>query len=114
MTHEQWEAEVSVEIKADALWKVRAYRLSLFLGDLAWQDVTKLMRDRRTIGIAEQVYRAVGSLGSDIAEGYSRSTGKDRARFYEYALVRRGKSGIGTTRLAMCWGQKWQCIALVS
>ncbi len=28
----------------------------------------------------------VGSIRANIAEGYSRGTGKDRARFYEYAL----------------------------
>jgi four helix bundle protein len=33
-----------------------------------------------------RVYRAVGSVGANVAEGYSRGTGKDRARFYEYAL----------------------------
>lgn len=36
--------------------------------------------------MADQLYRAVGSIGANIAEGYSRGTGKDRARFYEYAL----------------------------
>ena len=28
----------------------------------------------------------MGSVSANIAEGYSRGTGKDRARFYEYAL----------------------------
>jgi len=32
------------------------------------------------------LYRAVGSIGANLAEGYSRGTGRDRARFYEYAL----------------------------
>jgi hypothetical protein len=27
-----------------------------------------------------------GSISANLAEGYSRGTGKDRARFYEYAL----------------------------
>lgn len=44
------------------------------------------MRDRRTIGLAEQLYRALGSISANIAEGFSRGTGRDRARFYEYAL----------------------------
>jgi len=48
--------------------------------------VTKLMKDRRTIGLSDQLYRATGSIGANISEGYSRSTGKDRARLYEYAL----------------------------
>jgi hypothetical protein len=32
------------------------------------------------------LYRALGSVGANLAEGYSRGTGRDRARFYEYAL----------------------------
>jgi four helix bundle protein len=36
--------------------------------------------------VAGQIYRAVGSIGANIAEGYSRSSPRDRARFYEYAL----------------------------
>jgi hypothetical protein len=28
----------------------------------------------------------LGSISANLAEGYSRGTGKDRARFYEYAL----------------------------
>ncbi len=44
------------------------------------------MQDRRTISLADQLYRSLGSIGTNIAEGYSRSTGRDRARFYEYAL----------------------------
>lgn len=34
----------------------------------------------------DQLYRAVEGIGAQISEGYSRRTGKDRARFYEYAL----------------------------
>jgi four helix bundle protein len=82
----KWEASVPSVLKADVLWKLAAYRLSTFLSDLAWRDVTKLMKDRRTLGLSDQLYRATGSIGANIAEGYSRSTGKDRTRFYEYAL----------------------------
>ena len=68
------------------LWTVKAYRYALFLSDLCWFDVTKLMQDKRTLDLSDQLYRAAGSISANIAEGYSRSTGKDRARFYEYAL----------------------------
>ncbi len=73
-------------LKEDPLWNVEAYRLALFLADVAWKDVTRLMQDKRTLDLASQLYRAVGSIGANISEGYSRGTGKDRARFYEYAL----------------------------
>ncbi len=84
--YEEWEQTVPMAIRADSLWQVKAYRLAMFLADLGWPDVTKLMSDRRTIGLADQLYRSLGSIGADIAEGYSRGTGRDRARFYEYAL----------------------------
>ena len=86
MTLEEWERSVPGALTRDVLWRVTAYRLATFLSDLAWRDVTKLMKDRRTVGLSDQLYRATGSIGSNISEGYSRSTGKDRARFYEYAL----------------------------
>lgn len=86
LTYKEWEVIVPASITNDVLWKVSVYRFGLFLSDLAWQDVTKLMQDRRTIALADQLYRAVGSIGANIAEGYSRGTGRDRARFYEYAL----------------------------
>lgn len=65
---------------------MKVYRPGLFLNDLAWHDVTKLVSDARTTRVADQLYRAVGSIGANIAEGYSRRSGKERARFYEYAL----------------------------
>ena len=86
MNYQEWERSVPSTITGDSLWKMEAYRLSLFAGDLAWEDATKLMHDRRTRGLSDQLYRAVGSVSSNISEGYSRGTGRDRARFYSYAL----------------------------
>jgi four helix bundle protein len=91
----EWLATVPETITDDPLWKMKVYRLALFLGDLAWHDVTKLVSDRRTVGLADQLFRAVGSIGANIAEGYSRQSGKDRTRFYEYAL--------GSTRESRHW-----------
>jgi len=53
--YEEWEKTVPEEIRADSLWKVRAYRLALFVADLGWHDVTKLMRDRRTVALSDQL-----------------------------------------------------------
>lgn len=86
MNYQEWVKSVPEEITGDSLWKVEAYRLALFAADIGWYDVTKLMRDKRTLGLADQLYRSLGSISANIAEGYSRGTGKDRARFYEYAL----------------------------
>lgn len=86
MTYEEWEKAVSATITQDTLWKLKVYRLALFAADICWEDATRLMVDARTRGLADQLYRSQGSVSANIAEGYSRSSGKDRARFYEYAL----------------------------
>ena len=86
MNYEEWKEAVPEVIKGDSLWRVEAYRLGLFVADVGWHDVTKLMKDRRTLGLSDQLYRALGSISANIGEGYSRGTGKDRARFYEYSL----------------------------
>ena len=86
MNYKEWEATVPETITGDALWRVQAYRLALFASDIGWEDVTSLAQDRRTRALSDQLYRALGSTSANIAEGYSRGTGKDRARFYEYAL----------------------------
>jgi len=86
MNYEDWVGSIQAEITSDSLWKMQAYRLALFTADIGWHDVTKLSQDRRTLRLSDQLYRALGSISANIAEGYSRGTGKDRARFYEYAL----------------------------
>ena len=98
MDYQEWERSVPADITGDVQWKLRAYRLALFVGDLAWSDVTKLAADGRTLALSDQLYRAIGSIGANIAEGYSRSSGKDRARFLEYSL--------GSAREARDWYYK--------
>jgi len=86
MVYEEWVANVPSSITDDALWRVKAYRIALFAADLCWNDVSGLRRDRRAWGIVDQLVRAIGSVSANIAEGFSRGTGRDRAHFYEYAL----------------------------
>ncbi len=86
MNYDDWAKNVPRDHTEDVLWTVKAYQYALFLSDLCWFDVTKLMQDKRTLDLSDQLYRAAGSISANIAEGYSRSTGRDRARFYEYAL----------------------------
>jgi four helix bundle protein len=100
VSYADWAKKVPASITGDRLWRVEAYRLALFAADLGWYDVTKLFQDRRTIGLADQLYRALGSIGANVAEGFSRGTGRDRARFYEYAL--------GSAREARDWYYKGQ------
>jgi four helix bundle protein len=93
--YQEWEAAVPEEIRNDSLWKMAAYRLALFLGDLGWHDVARLAQDRRMVALSDQLYRALGSISANLAEGYSRGTGRERAHFYEYAL--------GSAREARDW-----------
>ena len=86
MTYDEWEATVPTSITDDVLWRMKVYRLALFAADIGWSDVTQLMQDKRTVALSDQLYRSLGSIGANIAEGYSRGSGKDRARFYEYSL----------------------------
>ncbi|BCX02523.1 MAG: four helix bundle protein [Candidatus Roseilinea sp.] len=86
MNYDEWMKSVPPAITNDRLWTLLAYRLALFMSDIAWHDVSKLMLDPRTRSLSDQLYRAVGSIGANIAEGYSYSTGGNRARYFEYAL----------------------------
>lgn len=95
MDFDEWEKSVPKALTQDSLWKMKAYRLALYLSDLGWEDVGILLKDRRTVGIADQLCRAVGSISSNLAEGYSRGTGRDRALFYQYAF--------GSTRESRDW-----------
>ncbi|HEY5913817.1 MAG TPA: four helix bundle protein [Verrucomicrobiae bacterium] len=86
MNYSEWLKTISATLTEDSLWRIEAYRLALFAADLAWRDVTKLMADKRTLELANQLYGAMGSIGANLSEGYSRASAKDRARFYEYSL----------------------------
>ena len=103
MTYEQWEADVPAFLTGDPLWSVTAYRKSLFLSDLAWPDVTRLVADRWTVALSDQLYRAVGSVGANLAEGYSRGSARDRVRFYEYSLGSARESRDCITRRGTYW-----------
>lgn len=98
MTQDEWEAEVPDAIRSDPLWRVEAYRLGLFLSDLTWTDCGKLLKERRTFLIADQLYRAAGKISSNVGEGYSRNSSRERAHYYEYAQ--------GSAREARDWYYK--------
>jgi len=86
MDYPSWAQSVPGAITGNVLWKVQVYRLALFAADIGWQDVTRLGQVHRTRALSDQLCRALGSISANIAEGYSRGSGRDRAHFYEYAL----------------------------
>ncbi|HEY1953856.1 MAG TPA: four helix bundle protein [Gemmatimonadaceae bacterium] len=76
---------------------MRAYYLAADLLKPAWLDAKRLSAEPVTERIAGQLYAAVNSITANLGEGYSRSSGKDRARFFEYAL--------GSARESVSWYQ---------
>lgn len=92
---EVWQASVSQAVRADAIWRVAAYRLALYAVHIGWEDARILDRARITRSVGSQLYRALGSIAANIAEAYSRSSGTDRARILEY--------GLGSTRESDAW-----------
>lgn len=80
---------------SDPLFRTAIYPLCVELIKNVWMDASKLRRHPVTFRIASQLYRAIGSIGANVAEGYSRRSRQDRARLYEYSL--------GSAREARIW-----------
>ena len=93
--YDEWEAQVHRSERADALWRMEPYRLSRFLMPHAHFDATQLQRQPLGRPLVSQLWRSEVSIPANLAEGFSRGTGADRARFYEYAL--------GSTRECIVW-----------
>ena len=74
---------------------MRAYRLACELVIELWRDAEMLTHHRTMEKVSGQLYAAVGSIAANLGEGYAHSSGKDRARIFEYAL--------GSTRESIAW-----------
>ena len=79
----------------DPLERMTVNKLATALVPDCFKDCVKLIAHPITVEIGPQLYEAVGSIVVNVAEGYSRSSGPDRVRFYEYAL--------GSVRESMKW-----------
>ena len=86
---------VAAATSNDPLFRMRAYQVAKDLVQVAWIDAKALSGDPVTQKMAGQLYAAIGSISANIGEGYSRSTGIDRARIFEYAL--------GSVREGIAW-----------
>ena len=98
MRYAEWIETVPSEITNAPIWKLEVYRLALFSSDLAWPDVLAISINGLMHRLADQLYGSTGSISANLTEGYSRSKGLDRARFFEYAL--------GSSREARDWYYK--------
>jgi four helix bundle protein len=86
---------VSVDNSQDPLNRMRAYQIAESLIEDAFEDAQKLKAEIITVEIAPQLYASVCGIEASIGEAYSRSSGKDRALRFEYAL--------GEVRESMSW-----------
>ena len=83
---EEWMEQTPAYVRQSPLWSFATYRKALFLADLAWFDVEKLLASPQGKGIGWQLVDAAGSVSANIEEGYGRGFGKDYARFLRIAL----------------------------
>jgi four helix bundle protein len=91
----EWAAMLPASFKRDPIWRTPAYRYGVWLSDLVKADANLLRANRNMRNDADQLLRAVGAISSNLSEGYSRTTGPERARYYDYALA--------TTRESRDW-----------
>jgi four helix bundle protein len=88
-------AAVSADDSQDPLSRMRVFQLAGELIPDCFGDAKLVRAEPITADIAGQLYRAVCSIEANISEAYSRSSGKDRALRFEYAL--------GSVREGMSW-----------
>jgi four helix bundle protein len=82
-------------LRRDPAWRMKAYRLAIEALDDGWSDASSIARNNVTRDVAGQLHDALGSIAANLSEGYSRSSGADRVRLYEYAL--------GSARESVVW-----------
>ena len=87
--------EESPLTSGDPLQRMRVYRLACELVRESWDDAERLTHHRTMEKVSGQLYAAVGSIAANLGEGYAHSSGKDRARIFEYAL--------GSARESIAW-----------
>ena len=90
-----WAKTVPADITSDTIWRTPAYRLALFAMSRAQHDARLILANRMTRPHLDQLLRAVGAISADLDEGYSRSSGPERAHYYEY--------GCGSARESRSW-----------
>jgi four helix bundle protein len=95
LTFDAWLRDVRDPAMADPIWRLPVYRQAAYSTEIGWPDVRRLARSTVTSPVAGQLLRALGSIGANLAEGYSRSSGRDRVRLYEYSL--------GSARECVVW-----------
>ena len=84
---QQWQNTPPPDLIGDPIWRMTAYRISLFMADLVRLDARSLVDHGAPSHKVTQLESSVESVEANISEGYSKFSGKDRARFFEMALA---------------------------
>ena len=101
MTFEEWLESVPDELTGDPLWRMESFRLAVFTGDLAWHDVSRLIKDGRTRSLADQLYRAIGSIPLTLPRGTAVAQAETRLGSTNTLWGRPAKRVCGTIRGGM-------------
>ena len=83
---QQWQNTPPPDLAGDPIWRMTAYRISLFMADLVRLDARRLVDHGAPHHKVTQLESSVESVEANISEGYSKFSGRDRARFFEMAL----------------------------
>jgi len=81
-----WEACAPASLTADPVWRFHAYRVALYLLDLAASDARGLRSRGTSSRGADQLLQALSSISANVSEGFGRSRPTDRAHFFAIAL----------------------------
>jgi four helix bundle protein len=92
-----WESRVSADQRGDPVWRFNAYRVALFMLDLAGKDAIELRRRRALPAQIDQLIRSIASISANVAEGLGRPSAAERLRFFGIA--------VGSLREALTWYQ---------
>jgi len=89
--------------RPDPLTRMTVHQLAVKLREDSWSDLETISTNPVTVEVAGQMYKSIGSIAANIAEGYSKSSGPDRARSFEYALgsARETVEWYGSTRAVL-------------
>ena len=91
----EWEKRPPRDLVGDSLWRLTSFRMALFMSEVVRVDA-RTMFDRGAPSYKiSQLERSVESIEANISEGYSKFSGKERARYFETAL--------GSAREARGW-----------
>jgi four helix bundle protein len=92
-----WESGISADQRGDPVWRFNAYRVALFMLDVAGKDAAELRRRRALPAQIDQLVRSIASISANVAEGLGRPSAAERLRFFGIA--------VGSLRESMTWYQ---------